>query len=72
MVPRKTTLITSAAPATARKNSASPKRLPERPNNVMAAPQAATAHTTASPWRRIRPTHPVVRAAITAPAAGAA
>ena len=46
---RKIAEITSAAPASARKNSASARWAPTRPNAVMAAPHATTAQMTAVP-----------------------
>jgi len=42
------------------------------PKPVMARPQAITARITARPWRRIRPTQPVVSAPRRAPTPGAA
>ena len=68
---RKTAEITSAAPPTARRSSASHSDRTS-PNPVMATPQAATATMTAIPWRRTDATHPVVSAPSSAPAPGAA
>ena len=60
---RSTALKTSAAPARARKKSASAKLQAERPKAVIARPQAATATITARPGWRIRPTQPDKRGA---------
>ena len=72
IVDRKIALTTSAAPAIARKNRASGRFDPTRPNAAIAAPHPATAQITASPWRRMRVTLPDNRTCARAPTAGAA
>jgi hypothetical protein len=49
IVPLKTALTTSAAPAKARKSSVSANENNVRPASVIATPQAATATSTARP-----------------------
>ena len=69
---RKTAETTSAAPATARKTSASGKKKVDRPNRAIAAPHATTARTMPRPRRRTRDRPPERLMAMKAPAAGAA
>ena len=69
---RKTAEKTSAAPAAARKTSASGNEKVASPNAVIASPQATTERTIARPVRRTRETQPENNAPRNAPAAGAA
>ncbi len=71
MVLRNTAEMTSAQPATASSTSAAGSQ-DTRPKPVIARPHTMTAMITARPWRRTRPTQPVVSAPISAPAPGAA
>ena len=71
IVLRSTAEITSAQPATARKNRAS-SRFAVRPKATIAAPQTMTATITVRPCRRMRTTQPVASAPASAPTPGAA
>ena len=71
MVLRRTALITSAYPATAR--AAQPTTTPgDSPKRAMPAPQVMTAMTIMRPRRFTPDTHPVVVAPSKAPMPGAA
>ena len=62
IVLRNTAEITSAQPATASSARAAGSQ-DTSPKQVMAMPQVTTATMTARPWRRTRPTQPVLTAA---------
>ena len=70
IVLRNTADSTSAQPAIASSTRAAGSQR-TMPNPVIAAPQTSTAAMTASPWRRTRPTQPLVSAPSSAPAPGA-
>src|SRR6185369_2574219 len=72
IVERNTADRTSAAPAIARKTSASGNENVDRPNPTIAAPQIATAAITPAPIRRTADTQPESTAPRSAPTAGAA
>jgi len=65
-VSRNTPLSMSAAPATTKQASATP-RPGARPNPAIAAPQAAAATAMARPCRRTRPAQPLTADAAMAP-----